>query len=340
MSADRDNWQAGFAQALAELRAGRFERAEALAQDLLRAAPRNPAVHQLRSAIAFQDGRHRDAIASARSCLDIQPLHAPAMLMAGRAARASGDNIEAASWFRRAWQASPGKPEALFCLGAAQLACGDAGAQATLENAWRLFPGYCEGWNELGMALRKAAQLEAAALAFARAADGSTDPAHSFNHGAVLKALGRHGEAIAAFRKALAIEPDHAAAMLALAQCLRIMGEGPEARRLLQRLAIVQPGNGQALFALGLVCDDMHDLPGTLAAYRACLALQPEWPEALVNLGMALQQAGELELAVQSYRAAVRVRRDTFARIAQALPSARQGQLWLNLGKLRRSLEG
>ena len=340
MGIDKDIQRAGFVRALAELRSGRLDCANALAQELLRTAPHKPALHQLACAIALADARYQDALAWARSCLDIQPLHAPVMLMAGRAARAAGDMAEAAIWFRRAWHALPGKPEALFCLCVAQLACADPEAQTTLGQALKLFPGYCDGWNEIGMVLRNARQLDAAALAFARAAQASADPAHSFNHGAVLLALGRHGEAVAAFRKALAIEPEHVAALLPLAQCLRIAGEVPEARRLLERLAALQPGNGHALFALGLVCDDMRDLASAIAAYGACIALQPQWPEAHVNLGMARQQAGELASAIQSYRVAVQIRPDTFARIAQALPSARKGQLWLNLGKLRQSLGG
>jgi cytochrome c-type biogenesis protein CcmH/NrfG len=67
--------------------------------------------------------------------------------------------------------------------------------------------------------------------------------------------------------------------------------------------------------------------------------LQPDVPEAHVNLGLNLQRSGDLEAAMDSYRQAVRLRGDTFGRIAQALTSAKKGQLWLNLDRLRRSLE-
>jgi hypothetical protein len=59
-----------------------------------------------------------------------------------------------------------------------------------------------------------------------------------------------------------------------------------------------------------------------------------------VNLGVALQQAGKFDAATDCYRAAISARPDTFSRIAQALPSTRKGQLWLDLNKLRRSLDG
>ena len=340
MGTDRDVEPTGFAHALAELRSGRLENADALTRGLLRTSPRSPALHQLASGIALQDGRYRDAIAWAVSCLEIQPLHAPVMLVAGRAARAAGDMSGAANWYKRAWQASPGKPEALFGLCVTQFASADPTAQTTLEQAQNQFPDYAEGWNDIGKVLRKAGQLDAAAVAFAMAANVSADPAHSFNHGTVLMALDRHGEAVAAFQKALAADPDFVPVLLPLAQCLRIAGALTQARQFLERLARLQPGNAHGFFALALACDDMHDLPMAIAAYGACIALQPEWPEAHVNLGMARQQAGELASAIQSYAAAVHLRPDTFARIAQAMPSARKGQLWLNLGKLRRSLGG
>jgi tetratricopeptide (TPR) repeat protein len=63
-------------------------------------------------------------------------------------------------------------------------------------------------------------------------------------------------------------------------------------------------------------------------------------PEAHVNLGLALQQIGELERAMPCYRQAMRLRPDTFGRIAQALPSTQKGMLWLDPRKLRGSLVG
>jgi tetratricopeptide (TPR) repeat protein len=262
------------------------------------------------------------------------------MLIAGRAARALGDIPQARDWFRRATEAAPDRPEPAFLLCVAQLECADPAAQESLARIMRNFPRDSQGWSQIGAALRKANQLEAAALAFARAFAASGDAAHAVDQGSVLMTLGRAKEAVAAFRAASVVAPDSVDVVLPLARALRQVGEFRAALALLERIVALAPKSDQIHFALGLLHDDLNDSSEAIAAYRRCVALRPDLPEAQVNLGLALQQAGELEAATDCYRAAMRARPDTFGRIAQALPSTSKGQLWLDLGKLRRSLGG
>ena len=261
------------------------------------------------------------------------------MLIAGRAARALGDILRARDWFRRACEAAPNRPEPAFLLCVAQLECADPAAQETLARIMRNFPRNSEGWSQIAAALRKANQLEAAALAFA-GLRSSGDPAHAIDQGSVLMKLGRTEEAVAAFRAATVVAPDSVDAVLPFARALRQLGEFRAALALLERIAALAPASDQIHFELGLLHDDLNDSSEAIAAYRRCVALRPGLPEAQVNLGVALQQVGELEAATDCYRAAIRTRPDTFGKIAQALPSTSKGQLWLDLGKLRRSLSG
>jgi tetratricopeptide (TPR) repeat protein len=332
----------GLKSALARLADGDVDAAERQWRALLEAAPRDPALHQLAAAIALRRGRHDEAERWARSCLALRAGHAPAMTIAGQAALAAGDFARARDWFAAACQATPDRPEPAFLLCVAQLECGDPGAQAGLERLQARFPREARGWSGIGAALRKSDKLAAAAVAFARAFAASGDPVHAIDHGAALLAIGRTAEAAAAFRGALAGAGagDNIAAILGLAQSLRQLGEWGEARALLERGARLDPGNAQIVFALGLVCDDANDNAGAIAAYRRCVALRPDLAEAQVNLGIALQRAGQWDEARESYRAAIRARPDAFGRIAQALPSTNKGELWLNLGRLRRSLGG
>ena len=340
MEAPEHSLHDSLAAALKELNEGRIDIAEGMSVELLRSRPTDPTTHQLAATIALHRADYSEAERWARSCLALRPFHAPAMLIAGRAARALGDIPQARDWFRRASEAAPDRPEPAFLLCVAQLECADPAAQESLARIMRNFPRDSQGWSQIGAALRKANQLEAAALAFARAFAASGDAAHAVDQGSVLMTLGRAKEAVAAFRAASVVAPDSVDVVLPLARALRQVGEFRAALALLERIVALAPKSDQIHFALGLLHDDLNDSSEAIAAYRRCVALRPDLPEAQVNLGLALQQAGELEAATDCYRAAMRARPDTFGRIAQALPSTSKGQLWLDLGKLRRSLGG
>ncbi len=59
-----------------------------------------------------------------------------------------------------------------------------------------------------------------------------------------------------------------------------------------------------------------------------------------MNLGTVLQEMGDLAAAKRAYGAAVRHRANTFGRVSQALTASPKGELWLDLGRLRRDLTG
>jgi len=120
----------GLAAALSELRAGRPDAAEAIARRLLARAPRSPALHQLRAAIALQQGAGAVALRWARSCLAMRPDHAPVLLIAGRAARAAGEAEAALAYFGRAAELAPTHPEPVFMACVLLLDVGTRGHEA------------------------------------------------------------------------------------------------------------------------------------------------------------------------------------------------------------------
>jgi tetratricopeptide (TPR) repeat protein len=325
--------------ALAELRVGRFEAAEVLCNRILGSAPHDPAAHQLAATIALRRGRIGDAVRSANSSLTLRPDHAPTLIVAARAARAAGEVAQARILLERAGRLAPDRPEPAFLACVTLIESGDAKASSVFDDLLLRFPSFVDGWRELGNALRKAGQPEAAALAFARAAESSTIPSDHARLGAALQAIGRPGEAIVSFRRAVEAAPDLVEARVALGSCLRQTGELKLARVELERAVSLKPDDGRAWFALGLVCEDLRDTPGAIMAYRRSVEAQADVPEAHVNLGLNLQNTGDLDAAMDSYRNAIRLQPNAFGRIAQALTSAKKGRLWLNLARLRRSLE-
>jgi tetratricopeptide (TPR) repeat protein len=325
--------------ALTALRDGHIEQAGTLAQALVNDAPDDPATHQLVATVAWQRGDHGETLHWAQSCLALQAGHAPALLLAGRAARAAGDPDRALQFFREAAQFAPERADAAFMICISLLERGDPKANDALHDLLRRFPNNAEGWHEIGLTLHRANKFEAALVAFARAAELVRDPRHEMARAASLRMLGRLGEAVDVLRRAGSLLPGHADIALQLALCLHKLGELAAARAELEPILASNATGANLWFAYGLICQDSRDTVAAITAYRRALQLSPDLAEAHVNLGICLQQTGDIAATKISFGRAMRLRADTFGRIAQALPSAPRGELWLDPERLRRSLE-
>jgi tetratricopeptide (TPR) repeat protein len=326
--------------ALAALREGRIEQAGILARALIDDAPDDPAAHQLVATVAWQRGDHNETLRWARSCLALQPKHAPALLLAGRAMRAAGDLDGALAFFREAAQCAPERADAAFMTCIALLELGDPKANDALHDLLRRFPNDADGWHDIGMTLHRAAKFEAALVAFTRAAEVVQNPRYEIARAASLQALGRSGEAVDILRKAKSRLPGNRDIALQLARCLHKSGELAAARAELEPILDSNATNANLWFTYGLICQDQHDPAMAITAYRRALDLSPELAEAHVNLGICLQQTGDLAEAKLTFGRAMRLRSDTFGRIAQALSAGPRGELWLDTERLRQSLAG
>jgi tetratricopeptide (TPR) repeat protein len=324
--------------ALAALREGRLQQAETLARGLIEEAPDDPAAHLLIATVAWQRGDHDETLRWARSCLTLQPGHAPALVLAGRARRAAGDLARALPLFRDAARYAPDRPDAAFLTCIVLLELGDPDANNALHDLLRRFPDNAEGWHEIGIVLHKARKYEAALIAFTRAAEAAQNPRYEIARAASLRELSRFGEAIDVLRKARSQSPGNAEITLQLALCLHRHGELAVARAELEPVLASNTANANLWFAYGLICQDSHDPAAAITAYRRTLELSPELAEAHVNLGICLQQTGDVAAAKAMFGRAVQLRPDSFGRIAQALCAEPCGELWLDPERLRRSL--
>ena len=136
------------------------------------------------------------------------------------------------------------------------------------------------------------------------AASGADDAYESLDRGVSLAREHKTGEAIAALREALRLNPDMPAARYHLAQALRAAGDlaGAEAET---RAALVSvPESGPMHNLLGLVLFKRGDTPGAVAEFRKSAELQPNDAVAHFNLGQALETLGDGRAALEQYRAA------------------------------------
>ncbi len=228
------------------------------------------------------------------------------LILSGRAARALDDDAGAVSAFAAAAKAAPERAEPAFLLCAALVEARDPAADPILQRLAARFPHEAAGWEDLARSL----------LGVGRRCRGREGPGRGVPRGAGLPA---------------GLQP-------------RAHPEGPRAgggRRGAFAEAVRQDaGMARAWFLLGVSSADAGRRDAAASAYRRALALEPTLAEAAVNLGTLLQESGDLAGAKAAYGEALRLKPDTFGRIAQAMTTSPKGELWLDLGALRRDLIG
>lgn len=125
----------------------------------------------------------------------------------------------------------------------------------------------------------------------------------------VLARSGRLQPAIEHYSQALAMEPDHAAALFKRATARTGLGLDREALRDLERLVELETSAASRI-ALAAAHEGLGDLAAAAAAYRAALELDlpaPERARIHTALGHGERRRGRFEPAVEQYRAALRL---------------------------------
>jgi len=128
-------------------------------------------------------------------------------------------------------------------------------------------------------------------------------PATLNNLGIALRELGRHDEAIAAFDKALSMQPGYAAAWINKGNSLRRIGRPQDAihvyRSALEHMSSPDP---RVLHALGLCQQDIGQLEPAINSLRQALTFDPNLVETYYALGTVLERAQRFEEAIQSFK--------------------------------------
>lgn len=120
--------------------------------------------------------------------------------------------------------------------------------------------------------------------------------------------LGRqdqYPEAIAAYREALAAKPDFVDALVNLGDALHRCGKLDDAIACCEHAIALDPGIPEAHFNLGNARKDQGRLEEAAACYQRALALAPELAAAHVNLGNLIVKQGRPGEALGSFRKAL-----------------------------------
>lgn len=229
----------------------------------------------------------------------------------------AGRLAEAEEIYRRILERNPRQPDLLHLLGGIAYQSGD-----------------CE---------TAVARYDAAIAA----APSAVNDTLLYNRGNALKALGRRSEAIAAFRKALQLNPSNGTAYYNLGLLLHEAGDLVEADTAYRMALALRPDHAAAWNNLGVLMHEQGRMLDAEAALRLALQQEPEFPDGLFNLarlfwhtdraaaaeetirqllantpdhggayrvlGDSLQTQGRLAEAVEAYRQCIALEPDTVA---------------------------
>lgn len=118
-------------------------------------------------------------------------------------------------------------------------------------------------------------------------------PAFHLQRGNELYRNGKLGEAILAYRQAVALQPEFPNARFNLGVALGDAGQCQEAASWLKQVVEAEPEKAEAHNSLGSVLSRQGETHRAIPCYERALELQPNFVLAHVNLGLSLLQTGD-----------------------------------------------
>ena len=133
------------------------------------------------------------------------------------------------------------------------------------------------------------------------------------NLGLALADCGQIDGAIAHYRKALEIKPDHELAHNNLGLALASRGQLDEAIAHYRKALEIKPEYVHALYNLGNALAGRGQVDEAIAQYRKALKIKPDYAAAHHNLGNVLAGRGQVDEAIAHFRNALEIRSDLVA---------------------------
>jgi protein O-GlcNAc transferase len=206
-----------------------------------------------------------------------------------RSQLALGERQAAAASARRAVEADPDDAQAWTLLGVCLEGIEPEAALSAWRKAITLAPHDAEPYFRLGDFERRRGRHDQAIAAYRAAlATGFRHPALWNNLGLALQEQGQSDEAIRAFQAAIRLQPDMAPAHANLGDALRAQHRTAEAIAAYRRACELAPNVSRLWLNLGVCQHRVAALADARKSFERALALDPDAPDALVNLAASL----------------------------------------------------
>jgi tetratricopeptide (TPR) repeat protein len=163
----------------------------------------------------------------------------------------------------------------------------------------------------LGCEYSAQGRVDEAIAAYQKALEINPDYEDAHNNlGAALVARGRVAEAMAHYRKALGKHPGYAADLLGLGSAQAAGGRLDSAIAFFREALDVDPGSAQAHNNLGYAYSLQGKNDEAIAQFQKAIEIKPEYAAAHNNLGAALIGRGEVAAAIVHFRRALAINPD------------------------------
>lgn len=271
-----------------------------------------------------QAGRLAEASACYQEVLRDNPVQPEALYFLGILSHQTGNQEEAIKLMRRAIAVVGDQPPLHEILGLALMSLGRY-KDAELSLLRAVASGTAESLNNLGILRKKQARMEEAIAAFERAVQINPSFADAlYNLGNAEWARNRAEKADEYWKRAVASNPAHADAWAALGQVSNSLCRHREAVEQLRRAVQLRPGDAQLQCDLAGAFEALREFAGAAECYRAALAIDPTRHETRHNLAHAMFELGRADEALDLFREAARGPRGALTRgmIAVMIPGA------------------
>jgi tetratricopeptide (TPR) repeat protein/serine/threonine protein kinase len=185
---------------------------------------------------------------------------------------------------------------------------GSPGGTDLLRRAQRQYPN--DFWinEELGVVLAKTtppAWEEATRFATVAVALRPDSPGALVNLGFTLKRQDQSNEAIACYKKAIAIDSKYVTAYYNLGTALRETGELDEAISWFRKAIALDPNGAHIYHNLADTLQAKGEMEEAIACYKKAIAIDPTSAKSHNDLGVVLKQTRQYEQAITSFRKAI-----------------------------------
>ncbi len=275
-----------------------------------------------------------DAIANVRESF----LDPYSFLRAGEANERTGDYSGAERSFRRGLAIEPRNADLHNALGWSLFQQSKtAEAIAEYEQALHADPKHAKAHNNLALAFVDRGDPERAVREYRASLEAEPKAEIYSDLGFVLDQLGRSGEAVECYRKALDLNPKCGPAHFNLAVALVRKGEFGEAAAHYEQALQVKP-NAETHNGLGFVLSKEGKTAEAIAEFQSAIKANPAYVPAYNNLGAAYLKQGKLEEAAAAYRDSLRQRPSAATHNELARVLSKQGKTEEAIRELREAL--